>query len=62
MTLEFRTKRNANGNCKYLGVDTTAKTFTRVCKTWIAKDMPELRAADLERIRAACLKDGYKEV
>ena len=62
MTLEFRTKRDNNGNCKYLGIDTAAKTFTRVCKTWISKDMSEVRRVDLDTIRAACLRDGYKEV
>lgn len=62
MLLEFRTKRDNNGNCKYLAIDTTAKTFSRFCKSWISKDIPLVRAADIETLHAACIRDEYKEV
>lgn len=62
MRLEFRTKTTVNGGCKYLWIDTTAKTFRTMPLGFISLDVPQVRAADLETIRAACIRDEYKEV
>lgn len=62
MLLEFRTKNTVNGNCKYLWIDTTAKTFSTMPLGFISLDVPLVRAADIETLRAACIRDEYKEV
>ena len=51
MILYFRTERNASGNCKFLALDTGAQTYATQPSRWISKDIPALKARDLETIR-----------
>lgn len=60
MLLEFRTKVEDNG-CKYLWIDTCAKTFRAMHLDFISLDVPQVRASDIDTIRNNCLRNGYKE-
>lgn len=62
MLLEFRTKATAADGCKYLLVDTCAKTFCLMHLDFVAIDIPQVRAADIDTICNNCLRNGYKEV
>lgn len=59
MILQFRTKQNANGNCKYLGIDTGAECYATEYKTWISKGFAELKMKDY---REQCERHGFKRV
>lgn len=61
MLLEFRTKAEDNG-CKYLWVDTCAKTFRAMHLDFVSLDVPQVRTSDIDTIRNNCLCNGYKEV
>lgn len=61
MLLEFRTKTTADG-CKYLWIDTCAKTFRVMHLDFVSLDVPQVRASDVNAIRSNCLRNGYKEV
>ena len=61
MLLEFRTKAAADG-CKYLWIDTCAKTFRAMHLDFISLDVPQVRTSDIDTIRGNCLRDGYEEV
>lgn len=62
MKLEFRTKTNANGHGYYLGIDTDAKTFSRVPDGWVSKDVPVVAKRDMDTLKAQAIADGYMEV
>lgn len=60
MILRFMTKRNTNGNRRYLAIDTEKKVFTTLCWRMIP-DGEEISATAYKNIRAACEHAGYKE-
>jgi hypothetical protein len=60
MLLEFRTKVENNG-CKYLWIDTSAKTFRLMHLDFVSLDVPQVRASDIDTIRSNYLRNGYKE-
>lgn len=60
MLLEFRTKVEDSG-CKYLWIDTCAKTFRVMRLDFVSLDVPQVRASDIDTIRDNCLRNGYKE-
>lgn len=60
MLFEFRTKTAANG-CKYLWIDTCAKTLRVIYLDFVSLDVPQVRASDIDTIRNNCLRNGYKE-
>lgn len=62
MLLQFRTKTTPSGQCKYLGIDTKAETYTRTCKPCISKDIPVIGSGDMERTIERLKAAGYKEV
>lgn len=62
MILQFRTKRNANGNCKYLGIDTGAECYATECNTWICKEFAELKMKDYRALIEQCERHGFKRV
>ena len=62
MILQFRTKRNANGNCKYLAIDTDAETFATSPRGWISKDIPEIKSKDMDAIREQAEQNGYRRI
>lgn len=62
MLLEFRTKATAADGCKYLWVDTCTKTFCVMHLDFVALDIPQVRATDIDTICSNCLRNGYKEV
>lgn len=62
MLLEFRTKATVSDGCKYLWVDTNAKTFCLMHLDFVALDIPQVRATDIDTICNNCLHNGYKEV
>lgn len=61
MLLEFRTKATDDG-CRYLWIDTCAKTFRVMHLDFVALDVPQVRATDIDTICGNCLRNGYKEV
>ena len=60
MILRFMTKRNVNGNRRYLAIDTEKKVFTTLCFRMIP-DGVEISATALKNIRKACENAGYIE-
>lgn len=63
MLLQFATKRNANGNRKYLAFDTSRKTFALSPRGWYSReDVVEITAKDRLKIIDAVLNEGYKQV
>ena len=62
MLIEFRTKATAADGCKYLWVDTCTKAFCVMHLDFVALDIPQVRAADIDTICNNCLRNGYKEV
>ena len=60
MILRFMTKRNTNGNRRYLAIDTEKKVFTTLCWHMIP-DGEEISATALRKIREACENAGYTE-
>ena len=62
MLFEVRTKATAADGCKYLWIDTDAKTFCLMHLDFVALDIPQVRASDIDTIRSNCLRNGYKEV
>lgn len=61
MLLEFRTK-TTGCVCKYLWVDTCAKTFRVMHLDFVSLDVPQVRASDIDTICGNCLCNGYEEV
>lgn len=61
MLLEFRTKATADG-CKYLWIDTCAKTFRVMHLDFVSLDVPQVRTSDIDTIRDNCLRNGYEEI
>lgn len=62
MILEFRTERNRNGNCKYLGIDTDAQTYSTSCSKWIDKEFPVLKLKDMRTIIDKLEDCGFAKV
>lgn len=60
MILRFMTKRDRNGNRRYLAIDTEKKVFTTLCWRMIP-DGEEVTTKAIRNIRSACENAGYKE-
>lgn len=63
MILKFVTKRNVNGNRKYLAFDTEIKQFARESSHWFCReDFVEVGSNDLRKLTEMCREGGYTEV
>lgn len=63
MKLEFATKRDANGNRYYLGIDTENKTFSRERGKWYSReDITEITKADRRKLIDQLQTAGFDEV
>lgn len=52
MIIRFCTKRNANGNRKYLIIDCNNKSYNDNCNRWFSRsDFVEVPASDLKKIK-----------
>ena len=52
MVLRFCTKRNVNGNRKYLIIDCENKSYNDTCVRWFSRsDFVEVSASDLKMIK-----------
>lgn len=52
MILRFCTKRNVNGNRKYLIIDCYNKSYNDTCVRWFSRsDFVEVSAGDLKKIK-----------
>lgn len=52
MVIRFCTKRNVNGNRKYLIIDENNKTYNDTCVRWFYRpDFVEVSARDLKNIK-----------
>lgn len=60
MILRFMTKRDRNGNHRYLAIDTEKKVFTTLCWHMIP-DGEEVTTKTIRNIRSACENAGYIE-
>ena len=60
MILRFMTKRDRNGNRRYLAIDTENKRFSTICPRMIP-DGEEVTTKAIRNIRAACEAAGYLE-
>ena len=61
MILEFKTKRNANGNRRFLEIDTDKGIYARNCPRMVS-DGAEIGYAAMCNLIERCKADGYKEV
>ena len=61
MILEFKTKRNTNGNRRYLGIDTGSESYTRQCRSMIM-DGVEIKASDMNKLIEQCKRNEFREV
>lgn len=62
MILQFRTKRNSNGNCKYLGIDTGAECYATESYSWICKEWPELKYHDYNELIEQLKRNEWKRI
>ena len=63
MILKFATKRNVNGNRKYLVFDTEAKQYARESSHWFCReDFVEVGVKDLRKLTETVRDEGYMEV
>lgn len=63
MKVIYTTKRDINGNCKYLAVDHARKEYATSPQGYIYRaDVIEVKAADLRKIRTAAESAKYKRV
>ena len=62
MIIQFRTKRDINGNCKYLGIDTDSKQYARESSHWISKEWPELKKADYNALVEQLRRGKWQEI
>lgn len=62
MILYFRTKRDMNGNTKFLAIDTKAETYAISPQSWISKETPEIKATDRRNIIKQLEKEGFRRV
>lgn len=62
MILQFRTERNANGNCKYLGIDTGAECYATECHTWISKEFPVLKVRDYKAMIEQLERNEWRRI
>lgn len=60
MILRFMTKRNVNGNRRYLALDTERMVYTTLSAKMIMEG-EEVTATTIRNIRLACEAEGYKE-
>lgn len=61
MILEFKTKRNAYGHRKYLGIDTGAAVYSRQSPRMITEGI-EIKSSDMEELIEQCKRNEFKEV
>lgn len=62
MMLHFRTKRDVNGNCMYLGIDTEKQEFSRQSRGWIDREYPELKQKDYRWMIGQLQRFGWQEI
>lgn len=63
MILRFKTKRNMNGNTRYIAIDTDKKEFSR--QNWGISEMIdaiEIKSKDFNRIRDEAINTGFAEI
>ena len=60
MIIEFKTARNANGNRKYLAIDTNAEIYTTFNPYMVTNGI-EIQAADYKEMIAKLERMNYQE-
>ena len=51
MLLEFKVKRNKNGNSRYIGIDIANKLWATSCRRMILGDIVEVTAGGYKKLR-----------
>jgi hypothetical protein len=62
MLLHFKTKRDTNGNTKYLGIDTEKQEFSRQSRGWIDREYPELKTSDYKNMLEQLRRENWQEI
>lgn len=63
MILKFATKRNQNGNRKYIAIDTNKSEYARQPQSWFCReDIIEIPLKDLRKLLQACKDNNFLEV
>lgn len=63
MRIKFATKRDINGNRRYLAIDTEGKSFAVESPTWYCReDIIEITKKDIRALLAQCIDNGYQQV
>ena len=63
MILKFATKRNINGNRRYLIFNTKTKQYATESAHWFCReDFVEIALVDLRKLVNTCKSEGYKQV
>ena len=51
MLLEFKVKRDKNGNSRYIGIDVANKVWSTSCRRMILGDIIEITAGGYKKLR-----------
>lgn len=62
MKLEFITKRNTNGHCNYLLIDTDKKVYSRNSARMIPDGYFTISKKDMDELLKRVQDDGYQSV
>lgn len=63
MILKFASKRNQNGNRKYIAIDTNKSEYARQPQSWFCReDIIEISFKDFRKLLQACKDNNFLEV
>lgn len=51
MLLEFKVKRDKNGNSRYLAIDISDKLWSTSCRRMVLGDIPEITPSGYKKLR-----------
>lgn len=51
MLLEFKVKRDKNGNSRYIAIDITNKVWSTSCRRMTLGDIPEITAGGYKKLK-----------
>ena len=60
--LEFKVKKDKNGNTRYIGIDIENKVWSNTCRRIVCGDIPEITATGYKKLFEQLNNSGYKRV
>ena len=62
MLLEFKVKRDKNGNSRYIAIDITNKVWSISCRRMILGDIIEITAGGYKKLRNQLEESDFEKV